>query len=244
MNKTIRDFARAFLRTSVCPRMYWARIRCMDLKRRRERYEWMAFGLPHEYVDRLYCRGEALVLQDRAGLDPATANHLRDAEASAGVSLLPLGLWGDGVPTQWDREESIETLSLNLPGQAGDFKQLRLPLVSFAKKHLSPNTWVDICGVLAWSYQALATGIAPARRHDNTAWLDSDTWRQRGHPPRSASPRILQRAALCEVRADWAFHTSIFRLPAHNRGAGNCWLCSHTPGDVLLVRGEIYLFAS
>ena len=165
-------------------------------------------------------------------MDPLTERHLRTAEAQAGLPLLPLGLWGDGAPTQWDREESIETFSLNLPGQAGDYKQLRLPLAAFAKKHICEHTWCDICEVLVRSFQILATGIAPVCRHDNSPWLASDRWRQSGHPSRADAPVVPLRAALCEVRADWVFHTSVFRLPAHNRAGGNCWLCSHTPAQV------------
>ena len=220
-----RSYARAFLRGSVWPRLYWARIRCLNTKTKREQPYWMAFGLPHEYVARLVNRGDMTIIGDRAGLDTRTLMHLQNAEGNAGIQLLPLGLWGDGAPCQWDRSESIETLSLNLPGQSGAFKQLRLPLVAFAKKQLSEHTWLDICEVLCWSLRALAIGIAPTMRHDNTPWLKSDCWRQRGHPHRASSPAVGVRAALVEVRADWAFHTAVFRLPAHNRNAGSCWLC-------------------
>ena len=231
-SNTHRDFARAFLRGSVWPRVYWARVRCLHTRTNRPRSEWMAFGLPHEYLHRLSDRSDASVFGDRGGLDPVTERHLLSAEAQAGVSLLPLGLWGDAAPTQWDRSESIETLSLNLPGQAGDYKQLRLPMVAFAKKHTCEHTWEDICSVLAWSFQILATGIPPVCRHDGSPWLASDRWRQRGHPDRASTPAVPMRAALCEVRADWVFHTAVFRLPAHNRGTGNCWLCTHTPAEV------------
>ena len=227
-----RNFARAFLRGSVWPRVYWARVRCLHPRTDSVRYEWIAFGLPHEYLCRLSRRSAVNVLGDRRGLDPVTERHMRSAETQAGVRLLPLGLWGDAAPTQWDRNESIETLSLNLPGQAGDYKQLRLPMVAFAKKHTCAHTWEDICSVLAWSFQILATGIAPVCRHDGSPWLRSDSWRQRGHPDRASAPAVPIRAALCEVRADWVFHTAVFRLPAHNRVAGNCWLCTHTPAEV------------
>ena len=136
---------------------------------------------------------------------PNTLDHVERAEVAAGVGLLPLGLWGDGVPCQWDRAESIEAISLNLPGQCDEYKQLRLPLVSFPKKFTSTNTWLDIFEVLSWSFRALASGISPRHRHDGSPWIASDRWRstaQRRNPSRAEAPPIEQRATLCEVRAD------------------------------------------
>ena len=232
----LRDYARAFLRGSIWPRVYWARVRFTNVRTNRIEPQWLAFALPHEYVQRLHRLADTSALTSTSGLDPLTERHLRTAEAQAGIPLLPLGLWGDGAPTQWDREESIETFSLNLPGQAGEYKQLRLPLVAFAKKHICEHTWSDVCEILAWSFQILATGIAPVHRHDNSPWLASDRWRQSGHPDRASAPAVPMHACLCEVRADWVFHTAVFRLPAHNRAAGNCWLCPHTPAQVAMLR--------
>ena len=226
-----RSFSRAFLKGSRWPKIYWAQIRCLDVRTGQELPKWMAFGLPHEYVNMLCSHGDMGIILDRAGCDPKTRAHVERASASAGVPLLTLGLWGDGCPCQWDRAESIEAVNLNLPGQSGAYKQLRLPLVSFPKKHLSASTWNDIFDVLAWSFRALATGVPPSHRHDGSPWRKSDIWRQRGRPDRAQQPPIIQRAALCEVRADWVFFTAVFRLPAHNRVAGNCWLCDATPDE-------------
>ena len=100
----------------------------MDVRANRMCHQWLAFALPHEYVQRLHRRADISVFTSTRGLDPVTERHLRKAEAQAGVPLLPLGLWGDGAPTQWDREESIETLSLNLPGQAWGLQATQAPL--------------------------------------------------------------------------------------------------------------------
>ena len=180
-------------------------------------------------------------IMERDGCDPNTLAHVRRAEAAAGVDLLPLGLWGDGVPCQWGRAESIEAISLNLPGQRDEYKQLRLPVVSLPKKHTSAHTWHDIFEVLSWSFRALASGISPTTRHDGSPWIASDRWRERRNPDRASAPPILQRAALCEVRADWVFHTAVFHLPAHNRTMGNCWRCDHTPAEVIICMPCIIL---
>ena len=227
-----RSFSRAFLRGSRWPKPYWAQIRCHHVRSGIETPTWLAFGLPHEYVNALCRHGDMETIMERSGCDPNTLAHVRRAEVAAGVDLLPLGLWGDGAPCQWDRADSIEAVSLNLPGQCDEYKQLRLPLVNFPKKHTSAHTWPDIFEVLSWSFRALASGQPPSHRHDGSPWDASDNWRMRGHPSRAQAPPIRQRAALCEVRADWVFHTAVFHLPAHNRAAGNCWLCDHTPGEV------------
>ena len=231
-----RDFSRAFLRGSRWPRPYLAQVRLHDVRSGLEAPSWVSFGLPHEYVNSLCRHGDMETIMERSGCDPNTLAHVERAEVAAGVGLLPLGLWGDGVPCQWDRAESIEAISLNLPGQCDEYKQLRLPLVSFPKKFTSTNTWLDIFEVLSWSFRALASGISPRHRHDGSPWIASDRWRstaQRRNPSRAEAPPIEQRATLCEVRADWVFHTSVFHLPAHNRVSGNCWRCDHTPAEVI-----------
>ena len=56
------------------------------------------------------------VLFGRDGLDDWSKAHLEQACAAAGRNLVGLGLWGDGVPVNWDGTESVEVLSLNFPG--------------------------------------------------------------------------------------------------------------------------------
>ena len=77
--------------------------------------------------------------------------HLRYCEERAGATLLGLGLWGDGVPCNWDRTESVETLSLNLPGQKGRFQAMRLPIFALSKKQMIEETWEDVFELVAWS---------------------------------------------------------------------------------------------
>ena len=89
---------------------------------------------------------------------------------SAGdVPMVPIGLWGDGVPCNWDRTESVEVVSMNLPGQDGQWGPLRIPLVAISKKDVGPNTMDDLMGVIAWSLRYLAAGFWPSSRHDGSA---------------------------------------------------------------------------
>jgi len=231
-NNAWRNLSRAFLRGNRWPQPYWAQVRCRHVRSGEERQTWLAFGLPHEYIALLHKHGDEQAIMDRSGLDPLTLRHLQRCEAAAGARLCPLGLWGDGVPVQWDRAESIETLSLNLPGQSGQYKSLRLSLVSLSRKHISAHTWWDIGAVLAWSFRACATGVWPTARHDGADWLPSDCKKQRGRPARRCAQSIGIRSALCEIRADWKFFAEVFKFPAHNLGSGHCWMCRTTPAQV------------
>ena len=111
-------FLRArFLKGNHWPSLHWARIRVRNLKTGIEELQWCAFILPHEYIDVLCRFGQADSLMTKDGLDPLAREHLEDCERAAQRPLLALGLWGDGVPCNWDRTESVETVSLNLPGR-------------------------------------------------------------------------------------------------------------------------------
>ena len=130
-----RSFSRAFLKGARWPKIYWAQIRCRDARSGVEAPKWMAFGLPHEYINMLCKHGDMNIILDREGCDPKTRAHVERAEAAAGAApMMPLGLWGDGCPCQWDPSETNEAVSLNMPGQGGEYKQLRLPLVPFLKR--------------------------------------------------------------------------------------------------------------
>ena len=166
-------------------------------------------------------------------MDPNSLAHLRTCEAAAGCKLLGLGLWGDGMPCNWDRSESIDALSLNLPGLGDQYKTLRMPVTATPHKHIGPHTWDDIGEVVAWSLTCLASGAMPTERHDNTPWLPSDKAGTKFRKPRSkASTSIAQRAALVEIRADWKFYNEVFHFPNHNTVLGNCWKCRCTPEQV------------
>jgi hypothetical protein len=175
-----------------------------------------AFLLPHEYVEVL-CRLGDTVVCSIAGLDPLSHRHLQRCKAMSGAAdMVPLGLWGDGVPVNWDRSEPVETLSIYLPGQATTWKTLRLPVTGFSRKQLAPGTWDDLMSVIAWSFQYAAMGVWPPTRHDGSAWLPSDC-------NRSKKKGNVVRSCLVEIRGDWKFYAETFRFPQWNAAAGICW---------------------
>lgn len=218
-----------FLKSCQWPSLYWSRIRVLNKKTHVEETQWLAFLLPHEILGTLAeLAGDREVLFSRDGLDDWSKAHLEQACAAAGRNLVGLGLWGDGVPVNWDRTESVEVLSLNFPGQKGEYKSLRVPITAFSRKQLSTHTYDDILSVVQWSLVHCASGQMPAARHDGSPWRESD--KKRG---RKAGHALSARAALVEVRGDWKMFGEVFHLPKWNTTAGCCWRCTCTPDQVI-----------
>ena len=62
----------------------------------------------------------------------ATKAHIANACLELGVSeLLGIGLWGDGVPCKVDRSESLEVLTMNVPGVS---TTMRVPVAVINEK--------------------------------------------------------------------------------------------------------------
>ena len=225
-----RSLRRSMLRWNQWPSLYWAQVHVKDPRSQEEGLEWLAFLLPHEYIGLLCKLGDLDCILEVAGLETLSYEHLLHCQRHAGSSLLPLGLWGDGVPCNWDRAESVDTFSLNLPGLTSSYKTLRLPITALSHKQLVSKSWGSIMEVVAWSLQHAAAGIYPSSRHDGDQWLASDTSR-RG----LVGQRLGVRAALVEVRGDWKFFAECFNMPYWNSSAGICWLCQCTRGEACLA---------
>ena len=197
----------------------------------------MAFCLPREYIASLANVGDTGVLLDSSGLDTETERLQDVCEAETQDRLVPLGMWGDGVPVNWDRSESVEVFSLNLPGQSGKYKLLRMPLGALSHKQVSGHTLDDIMSVLAWSFHACAMGVHPRERHDKGQWLSSDAQRCR-----AGGNSAGVRSSLVQVRGDWKFFAEIFRFPKWNTKAGCCRRCNCTPEKVTCLYVCIYVY--
>lgn len=99
-----RDLSARLMRHSSWPKPYIAKIRTHDPKRSRENPETaVSILLPHEIAAKLVLLGSKEQLLQRSGMDPPTRRKLESCEATMGCELLGLGLWGDGVPVNWDR---------------------------------------------------------------------------------------------------------------------------------------------
>lgn len=234
-----RDLHRIFQKRSQWPHLYWAEIRVLNIATQKEEHQWLAFKLPDEYVSCLHRHGRLDALLEEGGMDPLTRDHLRQCREQSGcANLLAVGLWGDEMPCNWDRSESVAGVNINFPGLTGQWKNLRLPVTALPAKQVGPNTWHDIMGVVGWSFDALATGVSKAQRHDGAVWLTSDKKRNRLNPGRDQRRPVSLRAALCEIRADWQFYAKVLHFPQHNKQSGCCWMCRCTPSQVVL--GHFY----
>ena len=202
---------------------YHAEIRTWCQKTTRTIKEKVPMQLIHEVVAVLLKFGDRGKLLSNENMDPLTKAHLEVCQAEAGCPLLGIGIWGDGAPTQWDRSESIDVISMSLPGSK-EFRNLRVPLLALPHSRVCPETWQDVFAIIKWSLIVLATGHWPQERHDGSPWEKSDNCRRKARP-------ILQ-AALVEVRQDWKFAAEVFGFPAHNTGTGCCWACTCTPAQV------------
>lgn len=227
-----RDLVRRLMKHSSWPKPYWAGIRVWDLKKQVEYTAALPFWLPHELVKALCVRASLPAFLCQEGLCAETKANLERARQELQCEvLLATGLWGDSMPCNFDRSQSVQAFTLNFPGLTGDMGKLRLPLVAFNKQCLvKHNTLDDVCAVLAWSFAALARGAMPTQRHDSEPWRPNDYTRRL-----DANRPLGVRGVLAEVRGDWAFYKECFRFPQHNERAGCCFRCSCTPEQVRLV---------
>ena len=216
-----------FGKFSKWPREYKARIRVLNKKTGAEERRWCSFFLPHEVLDALAKAGEAEALYETTNLDTKTKEHLDYCEGQANCRLIALGLWCDGVPCNWDRTRSVETVSLNLPGLSAQFRTLRIPLVSILRDHVSEHTFDDIFEVITWSLRQCARGATDPCRHD-----DREYHKRYGDQLRRPNQPLMVKSALCEVRGDWKMMGEVFKLPKHNENAGICWSCPCTLQEV------------
>ena len=202
---------------------YIATLRVWDTKSQSIKEEKVPIQLLHEIVAVLKKYGSIDKIMETANMDPLTKEHLVSCEAKALCKLLGIGIWGDGAPTQWERSQSIDVISVSFPGSV-DFKNLRIPLLSLPHSKVCHETWEDVFEIVKWSLVILATGTWPLCRHDGTAWNNTDKCRKTARP--------LIRSALVEVRQEWKFAAEVFGLPAHNTVDGCCWACNCTLDEV------------
>ena len=197
---------RKFLKKSTWMPDYLADIRTWDPKAQKIVYDKIPMQLIHEVVAVLLKHGfrERLLAKDH--FDPLTLQHLLHCESEALCELLGIGIWGDGAPTQWDRSESIDVISMSLPGIGGEYSNLRIPLIVLPHSRMCTETWTDVFAIFKWSLTILATGAWPTAWHDGHEWKATDKCRVVARP--------LLKGALVEVRQDWKFAAEVFGFPS------------------------------
>jgi hypothetical protein len=203
-----RDLRRRLLKNTQWPDDYVAPIRVWNPKATQEEVKGVSLLLPHECLSKMADLGSQEGLFQREGLDLLSRQHLEKCEALAGCPLLPLGLWGNGAPCNWDRTESLEIFTFNFPGFSGEAKSFRIPICGLSRKNIGPHTFDDLLSVVVWSLESLAGGHWPRARHDASAWGISDARRAR-----KAGEPLGLRGVLVEIRGDWKFYKEVFRFP-------------------------------
>lgn len=219
-----RDLLRQLTRRNQWPELYFAPIRVWDIKKERLVTAQLPFLLPHDCIHKFGQSCNAQVLYSMEALCQSSKAHLQQAMRELDCDLIPIGMWGDGTPCNWDRTQSIQTYCFNLPGQPGAAGQIRIVMTALNKKFLrSKHTNHDIMEVLQWSFRCLGLGVMPSIGHTGQP-LKGKRSKYAGQP--------IPRAVLCEVRSDWAWLKETFGFPQHNEKAGICWQCDCKPGDV------------
>jgi len=174
-----RSLRRKLSKGSAWPSLYECPVRVWDTKTTQVVVRDMSFWLPHEVVASLAKNASSMEnIFDRTSLDPQSLQHLLHCQEQAPARLVAVGLWGDAAPCNWDRIESLQVFSLNLPGLSGEGRNLRVPITALSKKSVATaDTYDDILAVVAWSLQCLALGKYPQCRHDETDWQPADAQR-------------------------------------------------------------------
>ena len=197
--------------------------------------------LPHEFYPAMVAKGgdpsdwclSPELLEDGCGL----AGLLRDWASHEDVlfqgDLSAVGVLGfhcDGVQYTSSMRaggaKSIVVGSMNVISAASpSLRHRRHPLFVLRKTRLCDcgcqgfHTLQELMDVLAWSMGCLARGQTPTCRHDGQDWTEEDRL------ARSPSGQPLPKAALLQLRGDWEWFESCFRVRSVS-SESFCWMCN------------------
>lgn len=221
-----RNLLQQMVKGSKWPSLYVAQVEAYSAKTQKPVNMKVNFLLPHEII---FMMANKMTNHDALynvqGMAEISKENLSRACQELGEErLLGLGLWGDGVPCNYDRSQSMEMLCWSLPGLVNTFGLMRVPFTCINKKFFLKNkTWDSILLIMTWSLMVLASGVMPEFGHDGQR-LTGKRAKWAGKP--------VPKTICVEIRSDWAFLKQCFRFPAHNEKAGICWMCTATPKDL------------
>ena len=101
-----RDLMRRLSRRSERPKLYSAPVRCWNNRLQAAEQVEIPVALPHELLDRVGQHSDSDSFATAARLTEQAREHLHKAAramAADGAPIVPLGLWLDGSPCNWDR---------------------------------------------------------------------------------------------------------------------------------------------
>ena len=219
-----RAMMRALLKDCSAPSLYYATIPTKNPKTG-------ATGigaeipclLPSEVLHNMLASNPGMIKQLASTPMPSVKNHLLKISKKNKIaidSILAIGFFGDGVPSQKKRTTECYTWNIVHDGVV----ERRFPFCLIDKNYICDcgchgRCTVDaILEVLLWDLRNMFTGKFPTQRHDNTCWRATDN-------DRTNRPRPMGfRAILGQIRGDWQWYNTAFSFPqwgAHNV----CWRC-------------------
>ena len=110
-----RDLTRKLLKEHQWPHLYWASIPVWSEKEQQEKEELLPFLLPHEILHQFSQFSDISQFRNFDSLPTEDMEVLQrgaDILQTEAEQLLPLGMWMDGVPCNWDRSHSLNVLTL------------------------------------------------------------------------------------------------------------------------------------
>jgi hypothetical protein len=144
--------------------------------------------------------------------DTAFVTKHPDLAASTWDHTVPIGMHADAGA--FSKQDSIYVFSFNSLVGRGTTHQKRFIFTVVKKSLMLPNTMNEILRIFSWSCNALLDGKTPCRGPFGNALAGG------GEP--LAGP---WRAALAQVRGDWAFYKECFNFPQWNSAVEMCWCC-------------------
>ena len=214
------------------PPLYEAPIPMWNPKKNQREIQPLAFMLPHELLwamanwnssevssHKLFAWANGLREDLRSKLEHETAKLDLPED-----KVVAMGVWVDGVPTKFDRSESLECFSLSFPHleTSAENKHIRLPLTLLNKSFFlkSGETIHAIFKILCWSFHACLQNYFPTvdeHGHEHTS-----NWRRK-----KAGEELGAFGLLLEIRGDWLCYKQTFGLP--NWAEKSCRCCWRLP---------------
>ena len=190
------------------------------------------FLLPHEVLAKLFAVGNSQVPVSNAGPDdPPKLKLASICEEWGAHDVVALSLWGDGVPSNWDRSESIFIYSWGLPALSSEeHRGLRVPVTALPKEMCCGATHNRILELIGWSLEHMALGVNPS--HRPALGLPEGQEFQCKWRKTAAGTPLPYRAVLLHLKGDWEFFGNIIHLPRWDNVAGVCYLCKIKKADV------------
>lgn len=163
-----RDLRRRFSKHSAWPPVYVTEVRTWDTKQQKQVKSKISLLLPHEVLHELASRNDLATLINQSHMSQDAFQHLsRMRQLFAKQNAIGVAFWLDGCPCNWDRTESLEVLTMSVPGLHDENRNVRIPLAALPKQFVLDNdTWDDIMQVMSWSLSYFCIGEFPKMRHD------------------------------------------------------------------------------